>query len=225
MRFKYPDELKDFILSRIPVSKKDFPLLVNEINKKFDIGMTPRKLTDYCSHRKICLGTYSKRKYVVGDEFLRNGLVYVMTESGKSRNKAALIWESHNRPLADDEVVTFLDQDRRNFDIENLVVLTKKESGYLGRRKLLTTDPEQTMLNIIHYRTLSVLRERARKLGMLNSRGLFKFKVSESQEKYAAANPEKRRESSRKYLQKMRDENPEKYREWIKKCNSYRKQK
>lgn len=52
-----------------------------------------------------------------------------------------------------------------------------------------------------------------------------RFKVAESQEKYASANPEKRRESSRKYLQKMREEDPEKYREWIRKCNSYKKQK
>jgi hypothetical protein len=47
--------------------------------------------------------------------------------------KQRYIWEQHHGPLPKSSVVLFADQDNRNFDIENLAMLTRSELAKLNK--------------------------------------------------------------------------------------------
>lgn len=212
----------DFIRSKIPLSSRtDKKILLEEIKSKFGYEMNNEQLTNYCHHRKIRLGLV-RGKLKPGDELKHGGLWYVVMPDGTRKNKAVVIYEEAHGKIKENERVIFLDKNNCNFDLDNLFCITEKELGHLGRSQLLTEDREKTLLNILYYRTRTKLKEQAKELGLLNSRGLFKFEVQEWQSRYSK---EKKRENSRNYLKRMRENDPEKYKAWIKKCNSYKKEK
>ena len=62
----------------------------------------------------------------------------------------------HNVKLKDNEYVIFLDQDKNNFDINNLKVVSRKESAYMINQGLFSKDKSVTNLGIVvakhHYK-------------------------------------------------------------------------
>lgn len=50
--------------------------------------------------------------------------------------KHVLIWEKYNGPVPKDSVVTFLDGNKRNFDINNLACVRKGVNSVLNKKKL-----------------------------------------------------------------------------------------
>jgi hypothetical protein len=64
------------------------------------------------------------------------------------------IWESINGPIPDNNVILFADQDRNNFNINNLLLVSMREFSYMTRYNFLTTDSELTRTNLVitkHY--------------------------------------------------------------------------
>ena len=58
----------------------------------------------------------------------------------KWRLKHLVIWESFYGKVPDNHVVIFLDGDIRNFDIDNLKLITRGENLFLNRKKLRFND-------------------------------------------------------------------------------------
>ena len=56
--------------------------------------------------------------------------------------KHVLIWEEHNGPVPKDSVVTFLDGNRDNFDINNLACIRKGVNSVLNTKKLRSQNKE-----------------------------------------------------------------------------------
>jgi hypothetical protein len=68
---------------------------------------------------------------------------YTMIKVGypnKWRLKHLVIWESFYGKVPDNHVVIFLDGDIRNFDIDNLKLITRGENLFLNRKKLRFND-------------------------------------------------------------------------------------
>lgn len=53
-------------------------------------------------------------------------------------------WEDHNGPIPKGCVVAFLDGDKTNWDISNLILLDNAELGAMNNKKYFTADPELT---------------------------------------------------------------------------------
>ncbi len=222
----YPVEMESFIKARIPLkSRKEKTDLIKAVEKEFGIKITRDKFTNYCHDHKIKLGLIKTKKREIGTEFVNNGVVYIVMPDYSRKNKAVFIWEQKYGPIKSDERIIFLDGNKQNFDLDNLFLITTKELGHLSRSKQLTSDPIQTKINILYYRQRVKLKEVGKKLGMVTKDNQFIDEVRASQKKYADTHIKERRESSRKYLQKLREQYPEKYKAWIKKCNSYKKSK
>ena len=90
----------------------------------------------------------------VGTEKEReDGYVYVKVQDGrKNRNwmqKHRLIWEQAHGPVPPGHVVTFLDGDKRNFALDNLVLISRAEHGVLNKRGLRFEDSELTKTSIL----------------------------------------------------------------------------
>lgn len=62
--------------------------------------------------------------------------------------KHRLIWEEHHGPIPPDSVVIFKDGDKRNFDPNNLALVTKAERLQMTRRGLFSSDAETTETGI-----------------------------------------------------------------------------
>lgn len=90
-------------------------------------------------------------------------LVQKVKETGIQRERFELVhrrvWEKHNGPVPEGKVVSFLDGDKDNCDIENLVLVDMAENLEINRTRLRFDDPELTKVGV----TVAKVRVAARK--------------------------------------------------------------
>lgn len=73
-----------------------------------------------------------------------------IADPAKWRGKHLLVWEKHNgRPVPPGHVVIFGDGNRRNFDPDNLILVSRKQLATLNKKNLIQNDAELTRTGII----------------------------------------------------------------------------
>jgi len=98
----------------------------------------------------------------VGSERV-NGDGYVdikVADPNKWRGKHLVIWEEHNGPVPEGYAVIFGDGNDRNFDINNLIRVSRKQLLILNRNKLIQNNIELTKSGIIVADVISKMQER-----------------------------------------------------------------
>ncbi len=65
------------------------------------------------------------------------------------RGKHVLIWEKENGPILKGHAVIFGDGDRRNFGIDNLILVSRKQLVRLNQKRLIQKDANLTRTGII----------------------------------------------------------------------------
>jgi hypothetical protein len=135
--------------------KYDIYNLVRLVKEKFNYDVDVDVLRKYLKRHNL---TYKKIKpYVVkntryiGDERLKNsrGYTEVKTSDGKWKYKQRYLYEQyHNIELPDDIKIIFLDGDKSNYDITNLVAVTDKEFQYMMSLKVFSGNPDVTELGL-----------------------------------------------------------------------------
>lgn len=65
------------------------------------------------------------------------------------RAKHVLIWEEHNGPVPDGHAIIFGDKNNRNFSIDNLVCVSRRELLTMNRHGLIKEDVELTKTGLI----------------------------------------------------------------------------
>lgn len=86
-------------------------------------------------------GQKSLNEKPLGSEYKCDGYTMVKVKTTGTRYerwklKHVLIWEKYNGPVPKDSVVTFLDGNRDNFDINNLACVRKGVNSVLNTKKL-----------------------------------------------------------------------------------------
>jgi hypothetical protein len=87
----------------------------------------------------------------VGSERV-NGDDYVdikIADPNKWKGKHILVWEEHNGPLPKGYVVIFGDGNRRNFDPNNLILVSRQQLLILNRKGLIQKDADLTRTGVI----------------------------------------------------------------------------
>ncbi|WP_264647951.1 HNH endonuclease signature motif containing protein [Bacillus thuringiensis] len=86
----------------------------------------------------------------VGSERLNSdGYVDVkVAEPNKWRAKHQLLWEKENGPIPKGYVIIFGDGDRRNFQQDNLILVSKKQLAILNKNRLIQNDADLTRIGI-----------------------------------------------------------------------------
>lgn len=83
----------------------------------------------------------------IGSEKITFGIVRIkIAEPSVYKAKHVLIWESLNGEVPKNHVVIFADGNKRNYDIENLLLVKRSELLVMNNRKLITADAELTRL-------------------------------------------------------------------------------
>lgn len=85
-----------------------------------------------------------------------------IAEPNKWRLKQQLIWEEHNGKIPKGSVVLFGNGDKSNFDINNLVLVSRKQLLIMNNNKLIKDDTELTKTGVIIADVLLKIGERKR---------------------------------------------------------------
>lgn len=101
----------------------------------------------------------------VGSERVnREGLIEIKVAEPRTwRPKQRVIWEAANGPLPSGHVVLFADRNPRNFDLENLLAVPRKELAVLNKFNLIKTDTELTRIGTAVAKLILAVSERRTK--------------------------------------------------------------
>lgn len=79
------------------------------------------------------------------------------------KQKQKLIWERANGPVPDGYFVMFADGNNRNFDLDNLVLVTKAEMLYLNRNGLIYNHAEITKSGVLIARMITTANSKKKR--------------------------------------------------------------
>ena len=123
----------------------------------FGYDITKKQLQLYLSKRQIRYKDYHLTKVrdmgkdaPIGTEYIKpDGMVLVKVAKDKWQYKQRIIYEEfYNVKLKSDDYIIFLDQDRTNFDINNLRKVTRRESAILANQELFSKYSQVTETGI-----------------------------------------------------------------------------
>ncbi len=130
--------------------------LLEIVNKKFKENFTLKQLQQYCSHYKIKYKlrfknkSHSNKPTEIGTNVIKtDGMIKIKVGDKKWVYKQRKIYEDYyGIKLKDDEYVIFLDQNRTNFDIDNLRKISRRESACLASSGLAFKDKKLTEVGL-----------------------------------------------------------------------------
>ena len=142
MRNKYSIEFEQDMYRLATNNSLDDLLKVAKSKYHYDI--TKKQLQLYLSKRKIRYKGYDinkvrdMSKLPIGTEYIKpDGMVLIKISKDKWIYKQRYIYEQYyNVELSSDDYIIFLDQDRTNFDINNLKKVSRRESGIVANQGL-----------------------------------------------------------------------------------------
>lgn len=94
-----------------------------------------------------------------------NGEGYVdikVADPNKWKSKHIIVWEEHNGPVPKGSVVIFGDGNRRNFDPDNLIMVSRKKLSTLNKHGLIQNNADLTRTGIIMADIIQKLSDRKR---------------------------------------------------------------
>lgn len=156
MRRKYNVKL----ISWLKDNAKNYTVkeIIPLVNKKFKETYNDKSIRKLFYSNKIEYKYECKQrsynnayKKPIGTEYVRSdGMTLVKTGKNEWKYKQRLIYEQHyGIELSSDMYVIFLDQDRNNFDINNLRAVSNHESCILSNQKLFSKNPVATETGIL----------------------------------------------------------------------------
>lgn len=147
--------------------------------------------------------------------------------------KQHYVWwqNTGHKPEPKKEMVIFLDGNNRNFDFNNLFLITREAAGIFNNPYLhlgtIKDKPELTKINAMNAMLIVLTRKLGKKVGLVSANGAFKDdNARKAREKKQQMTKEEREEYNRKrreYYQNLKQTNPEKYQEHMKKHYKYLK--
>lgn len=119
------------------------------INYRYEKGHIPHNKGKKGVCGKNCEKTWFKKghkpvnyKPIGSEKLSTDGYVFVKTSNKTWVQKHRLEWEQHNGAIPKGKVIVFLDGDRRNTDINNLILVTRAELQALNGNSLICNNAE-----------------------------------------------------------------------------------
>lgn len=153
MRRKINIELRNYCVSN---SNLTIDELLPLVNKRFKENYTRSQLQKYLIRNKIPYkytkpqNSHNMSILPIGTEYKRDdGMILVKIGKNKWKYKQRLIYENYyGVELTEDEYIIFLDNDRTNFDINNLQCVSRRVSSILANQQLKSSSADITKLGI-----------------------------------------------------------------------------
>lgn len=167
MRNKYSKKFEEEMKKLAP--KKTAKQLLEIANNKYNYPITKEMLMNYLSKRQIRYKDYNpnKAKYMgnkipIGTEYVKpDGMVLVKVTPNKWKYKQRYIYEQyHNVELPKNTMVIFLDGDRTNFNINNLMAVSTPEYNCIKNKDLISNNGMVTKTAILGARLYYKVKEK-----------------------------------------------------------------
>lgn len=113
-------------------------------------------------------GNIPSNRLPIGSERIdsKDGYTYVKIQDGHlNKNwkmKHVLVWEEHNGPLPKGHCIIFGDRDRENFDIDNLICVSRAQLVRMNQHGLIQNDVELTRTGANIAKVMNKIGERNR---------------------------------------------------------------
>ena len=141
---------------------KNYDILAEDFNKKFNTNKSPRGIQSHCakflelkSNRqgyKKNHNTWNKLK--VGEESVSNGYTYIKIQDTGIKNKDVIskqtyLWQKYNNKiLPKGYIVIFLNQNKTDFSKDNLYAISRQINAIMCSNKWFTNSREHTLVAI-----------------------------------------------------------------------------
>ena len=167
MRNKYSHEFEEEMYKKAP--NKTIEKLLDIAINKYGYKITKEMLREYLSKREIRYKGYNPNKakamgdkIPIGTEYTKpDGMVLVKVASNKWQYKQRYIYEQYHKvELPKDIMVIFLDGDRTNFDINNLMAVSTPEYNCIKNKDLLSKNGMATKTAILGARLYYKIKEK-----------------------------------------------------------------
>ena len=167
MRNKYSKEFEKEMYKKAP--NKTIDKLLDIAINKYNYHITKDMLIQYLSKREIRYKGYNPNKakamgsiIPIGTEYTKaDGMVLVKVKPNKWKYKQRYIYEQYyNVELPKDIMVIFLDGDRTNFDINNLMAVSTPEYNCIKNKDLLSNNSMVTKTAILGARLYYKIKEK-----------------------------------------------------------------
>lgn len=157
----YTNEIYNFLLEN--AEYYTIKELVEMLKNNFDFEIDNKKLAQYCIKMGITY-KYEKPNKSHSNKPTPIGVIVRKTDGDMLKVKVGnhkwkylqreVYEQYHDVKLKDNEYIIFLDQNKRNFDINNLKLVSRQESAMLGSQQLYSKNPlaTETGLQIIKLR-------------------------------------------------------------------------
>lgn len=155
MRNKYSKEFEEEMIKLAPYNSFEELFIVARI--KYNYPITRNQLMQYLSKREIRYKDYNKNKVrdmgknkpLFSERIKPDGMVQVKISKNKWEYKQRYIYSRYyNKELTNDDYIIFLDQNRTNFNIDNLKLVSRHESSILSNQKIFSKNAKATEVGI-----------------------------------------------------------------------------
>lgn len=159
IRKRYTDKQIEFLRKTAKIQGMTAKKITELFNKEFNEKRTVPSISYIRSEYGIALnnprsiiavGTNKRGSKPIGTERVRKGYVEIKVEQPNVWNqKHRHIWEQHHKKkLGHNEIVIFLDKNNRNFDIENLAMISRDLMGIMNMNDWVSENPQHTKVGI-----------------------------------------------------------------------------
>jgi hypothetical protein len=131
--------------------------LTDMFNRKFNASITVKKVSKYLhfhnlTHPAICS---------VGKETMHKGYILVkIAEPNIWKHKHVLIWEEAHGPVPKGHVIMFADGNKSNMNLDNLLLVSKRECAAMNKKHLIFPDADATRAGLLIAKIIIQINDR-----------------------------------------------------------------
>jgi hypothetical protein len=166
---KYTPEEMQFLRDNLPCGS--FDETVELFNQRFGGSMTKRKIIHLGHRYGIRCAADKQSAKIIGVETKKGEYKRVKTDNTRGaylknwKKKHYLIWEAANGPVPEGHIVIFADRNKSNFDLDNLLLASRKELVVMNRKRLIFPDKDLTKTGKTVADMILLIGDRERKIG------------------------------------------------------------
>ena len=156
MRTKYSKEFENEMFTL--ATESNLNDLLEVARCKYNYSITKDQLRQYLYKRQIKYKDYNYNrvrkmgldKPLFSERVKSDGMVQIKIAPNKWEYKQRYIYSQyHNVELTDEDYIIFLDQDRTNFDINNLKRITRRESAIMANEGIFSKNKDVTETGVL----------------------------------------------------------------------------
>lgn len=146
-----------FPKGHIPFNKGKKGLVLGGVETQFKKGEMPHNYMPVGSER---VRTPRTNRISIGDY-----IDVKIADPNQWQAKHIFIWKQHNGPVPKGHTVIFGDGDNRNFDLNNLILVSRRQLAILNKNRLIQNDADLTRTAVILADISLKIGERKNKIG------------------------------------------------------------